>query len=69
MEDRRTGRRMGETCGDGTLRLPGLSSSPRGLRSPITKGQAGAEPGVWQKAGSGGLGWAHQAECRVQEIR
>lgn len=36
-------------------------SSPRGLRSLFCSGQAGAEPGVLLKAGSGGLGWAFQA--------
>lgn len=36
-------------------------SSPRGLRSLLCSGQAGAEPGVLLKAESGGLGWAFQA--------
>ena len=56
-----SGRREGRVCWDGTLMLSHWSSLPRGLRSLFCSGQAGSEPGVLLKAGSGGLGWAFQA--------
>jgi len=56
-----SGRQEGRVCWDGTLMLSHWSSSPRGLRSLFCSGQAGSEPGVLLKAGSGGLGWAFQA--------